>query len=633
MTAEKDKLKYEIDADSSKYIRAFDRADKTTLKFDRNVGSLSSSLGKAGLAGVAGIAAIAIGELAAATWDGVKSSAEWERKLLRTQSLIKATGNAAGFQVTELSEFAKQLDLATLADRDDITKSINILQTFRAVHGDVFKRAIKDVLDLSEVYETDLKSQTIQMGKALTDYKLGLTALRRVGVDFTEQQKKQIEAFFESGHAMEGQIEILKVIEGQVGGAAVGAAGGLIGKMDTLNFKWREYKENLANATGATKLANKAIEILIGTLDSMNKKIAPDTQTLIEQEIAGLESRLKIFEKIGGHGGKAFDKIKSRIQTLQNSLEELRNPTGDLSIDYGNLNDVIESSEKSFLDAEEAVRKLDSAINTFFNDLDQYEKHLGPMIDKNIDLALSLYQPVEKYGAGMLDYLDQQEKRFLRLTDTIEEYEQRFPLDDITQRFALEGIQYEPDAAFNEMQEKAEETSRIMIQLSQRTAEAMEQNFSDFFFDVAMNKFETMADYLNALTQSIVRAGSDISGQMMKEFIFGAQTTTAITQHAGGPAGVGPKKTVPAASFIGAPQLHYGLRPDEFRAILQKGETVLPKGESGKIDIFINPMNESGVPLDVQPRIIQKNPDKIVAEMIIKRKFESRYFRQSLGGI
>jgi hypothetical protein len=40
-----------------------------------------------------------------------------------------------------------------------------------------------------------------------------------------------------------------------------------------------------------------------------------------------------------------------------------------------------------------------------------------------------------------------------------------------------------------------------------------------------------------------------------------------------------PKRELPAATFIGAPRLHSGLAGDEFPAILQRGETVIPKGK------------------------------------------------------
>lgn len=61
--------------------------------------------------------------------------------------------------------------------------------------------------------------------------------------------------------------------------------------------------------------------------------------------------------------------------------------------------------------------------------------------------------------------------------------------------------------------------------------------------------------------------------------------------HSGGTVGEGSptRRAVPAYAFAGAPRLHSGLMPDEFPAILQRGETVLPKNmKSGGSNITFN---------------------------------------------
>lgn len=49
-------------------------------------------------------------------------------------------------------------------------------------------------------------------------------------------------------------------------------------------------------------------------------------------------------------------------------------------------------------------------------------------------------------------------------------------------------------------------------------------------------------------------------------------------------------RSVPAYAFVGAPRLHNGLMPDEFPAILQKGETVIPKNQKpmGGMNVTFN---------------------------------------------
>lgn len=62
--------------------------------------------------------------------------------------------------------------------------------------------------------------------------------------------------------------------------------------------------------------------------------------------------------------------------------------------------------------------------------------------------------------------------------------------------------------------------------------------------------------------------------------------------HSGGKVGESSvsRRAIPAHAFIGAPRLHDGLMPDEFPAILQRGETVLPKDAKmgGGVNVVFN---------------------------------------------
>ena len=213
-TASGTDVRYTIGADTTKYDRAMDHI--------RSVGTSTTDALIKGFKGLGIAGAAAIGAMVVS---GTKSMAELDRLTRRTQSLIKATGDAAGITADEMISFAKALDLATLADRNQIIESINVLQTFKSVQGDVFKRAIRLSQDLSETLGVDLRGQTVQLGKALEDPITGLTALRRVGVTFTDSEKEVIKALTEANKKFEAQGKILDAIQGQVGGAGEAAAG------------------------------------------------------------------------------------------------------------------------------------------------------------------------------------------------------------------------------------------------------------------------------------------------------------------------------------------------------------------------------------------------------------------------
>jgi hypothetical protein len=146
-----------------------------------------------------------------------------------------------------------------------------------------------------------------------------------------------------------------------------------------------------------------------------------------------------------------------------------------------------------------------------------------------------------------------------------------------------------------------EKFSENVVSLTQHTAEAMQNTFSDLFFDAMKGEFKSLEDYTNAVFDAISRSVADILSKQLIEGLFGAAAGGgggggsgggffgaignwfAGLFHGGGVVGSAavPVRMVNAGLFAGAPRLHDGLRPDEFPAILQRGETVLPKSGFG----------------------------------------------------
>lgn len=91
-----------------------------------------------------------------------------------------------------------------------------MLLTFTNIGKDVFPDATSTMLDMATAMNggltpsaEQLKGTSIQLGKALNDPISGISALSKVGVTFTEQQKKQIEAMVQAGDAAGAQKLIL----------------------------------------------------------------------------------------------------------------------------------------------------------------------------------------------------------------------------------------------------------------------------------------------------------------------------------------------------------------------------------------------------------------------------------------
>lgn len=157
--------------------------------------------------------------------------------------VLKSTGGAAGVTRDQLDALASSLQKQTTFDDDAIQGAQALLLTFTSIGKDVFPDATKTVLDMSQALGQDLKSSSIQLGKALNDPIQGVTALRRVGVSFTEQQLEQIKTMQESGDIMGAQRLILDELSKEFGGSAAAAADTFGGHMKQLQNDIDNTKE------------------------------------------------------------------------------------------------------------------------------------------------------------------------------------------------------------------------------------------------------------------------------------------------------------------------------------------------------------------------------------------------------
>lgn len=147
-----------------------------------------------------------------------------------TEQAIKSTGNAANVSGKQITEYADSLSNLTGIDDDAVRGAENLLLTFTNVQNkagdgnDIFRQATAATLDMATAFHEDANSAAIQLGKALNDPVAGATALRRVGVQLTDQQQEQIKAFVKSGDIMSAQKVILGELGKETGGAAAAAA-------------------------------------------------------------------------------------------------------------------------------------------------------------------------------------------------------------------------------------------------------------------------------------------------------------------------------------------------------------------------------------------------------------------------
>ena len=175
----------------------------------------------------------------------------------RLQGVLTATGHAAGFTAGQLKKMAAELQKVTRFGDETTLAAQAILATFRNVNGEAFTRTIELAMDLSEVLGTDLRSATIQLGKALNDPIVGLTALQRSGITFSEAQKDMIRGMVESGQLMEAQGVILEELDRQFGGVAKTVGGTWVGALSQGKNALGDLMEDFGRGLGFMAFAAK----------------------------------------------------------------------------------------------------------------------------------------------------------------------------------------------------------------------------------------------------------------------------------------------------------------------------------------------------------------------------------------
>src|SRR5262245_22109424 len=139
----------------------------------------------------------------------INETTEAQNAQAQLAARIKATGGAAGRTIDQLNEMAGSLQETTTFGDEAVNSVQALLLTFDKIKGDTFDRATKDVLDMATALGKDATGAATQLGKALQDPVKGLTALSKIGVQFTQAEKDQIKAMVEAGKAAEAQALIL----------------------------------------------------------------------------------------------------------------------------------------------------------------------------------------------------------------------------------------------------------------------------------------------------------------------------------------------------------------------------------------------------------------------------------------
>lgn len=249
------KLKSQLDG-ANKHVKGF--GDKLNQHWDHSVNASKKIL--AGLT-------VATGAVVAFGVSSVKSFQESEKVQAALTNTLRSTAGASGQTVEGMNKLSAQLQSTTGFTDEFIGVAQNMLLTFTKVGSEIFPQATKATLDMARQFGGDAQQNAIRLGKALNDPIQGITALSRIGVQFSDVQKQQIQNFMDAGDIMSAQKVILGEITTQTGGAAEAYGKTFAGQINILKASFDDLKEGLG------QLIMTALKPLIGIFAGWMKHV------------------------------------------------------------------------------------------------------------------------------------------------------------------------------------------------------------------------------------------------------------------------------------------------------------------------------------------------------------------------
>lgn len=317
---------------NKKVSLSFRNAAQSVAAFDGPLGPIAGRLSTLGsIAGntgvILGTTAVAVTGLTLALSKAAKVGDDFEGRLNQINALLKSTGNASGQTAEDIRAFAQELARSTLASVEGVEQAAITLLSFRRISGDTFKQAIVAAQDLSATFGTDLKSSILQIGKALEDPVLGITALSRSGVTFNQTQKEVIKTLTETGQRAEAQRLILEELQRTVGGAGAAQGGGLAKSFDSLAQSADNFFLALNDRLGASSFFAAFIKQIDQDLQALTTALSGEEPPLVTK----LNEAFEQLQFLTAGATEEIQRLKAEGKTAEEASQYVQ---GEIEAQY-----------------------------------------------------------------------------------------------------------------------------------------------------------------------------------------------------------------------------------------------------------------------------------------------------------
>jgi hypothetical protein len=297
--------------------------------------------------------------------DWTKESRAQEQAVMKLNTVMKSMGTYSFEASKEMLDFADSMQRVTTFSDEVIINGQALMSTFRSIGRDIFPDAMEAAMDMSVVFGQDLQSSVVQLGKALNDPITGLTALRRVGVSFSEQQKEQIKYYQETNQLAKAQAIILNELNSEFGNAAKAMGQTAGGQAVILKNKISELKEELgfmidSEMPAFLELANRIAETLmkwVGAINANKKALKEWRDQVADMNKAELTEAIKQQDAV-------VQSLANQLKPIQDVIEKnkwLTKEYREANKAYKELIPQYDDSIKKLYDLNEALKNYDKS--------------------------------------------------------------------------------------------------------------------------------------------------------------------------------------------------------------------------------------------------------------------------------
>lgn len=354
----------------------------------------------------------AIGAVVSVSKQFIQANLDAEASAHRVQEAVRRYGERSGVTAEQVDKIAQSVSRLTGIDDELIADAETIGLKFNRIGSDIFPRFSQAAIDLSVATGMDLSGAFEKAGKLVNQPLRALTLFAKEGYAVGKSQSDLIKSLVAAGDIELAQVEILKILEGQYGGAAAAARDTLGGAFHALGTSWENLLEKFGE--GHISPIRSAVEALISLIDSMTDSIDEvglGWQIVTMNTLEGINALYRLEATIRDKIGADSKDLKKTITDIQKDIDKLEIQTlqgqgykisDDVLKSYGLLRTEHKKGTGAALEQTEAESKLGDAAKKAYDSVQQsIDEYLRKVSNLRLAYVAALLG-VKAYNAELL---------------------------------------------------------------------------------------------------------------------------------------------------------------------------------------------------------------------------------------